>query len=478
MSDLRLSGLSSGLDTSAVIEQLMSIERRPINLMAQNQAKAQKVLDRYRLLNTRLAALQTSAKALQGTSSNFAMSPFATRTATSSDATKLSATADGNAPTGTYSVTVNALAREQKTGGGAFGGTVSGQLTVTDSQGTATNVAITAGMTAADVALAVNGANGGMSATVIDNKLVLTGKQTGETYTLSDDVGGNLVTDLGLNLPHIQAAQSADVTIDGVNVISKSNTITTALAGVSLNLNATGATTLTIAQNNSAATDKVKDLVAKYNDIIKQIKEDTKYDAATKTSGVLQGNSFVNSLQTQLNRMFTEIVDPTAGAAYRNANDLGLTTQRDGSIALDEAKLNTALTNNAAAVFKVFGFEDNATHTSGTQTIKEINVGSGTTVGDGVATRLAGFVDSLIASASAYNEPGVNGLPGQGGLLARITSQQTTITSFDTRMDAYEKRLELRERSLRTQFLAMEKAVSLMKNQGNYLSSQLAGMQQ
>jgi flagellar hook-associated protein 2 len=45
-------------------------------------------------------------------------------------------------------------------------------------------------------------------------------------------------------------------------------------------------------------------------------------------------------------------------------------------------------------------------------------------------------------------------------------------------MDAYEKRLELRERSLRTQFLAMEKAVSLMKNQGNYLSSQLAGMQQ
>lgn len=477
MSDLRLSGLSSGLDTSAVIEQLMSIERRPINLMAQNQAKAQKVLDRYRMLNTKLAALQTSAKALQGMSGNFAMSPFAARTATSSDTTKLSATADGNAPTGTYSVTVNALAREQKTGGGAFTGAVSGQLTITDSTGTAKNVAITAGMTALDVASAVNATDNGMTATVIDGKLVLTGKQTGETYTLSDDVGGTLVTDLGLD-PTVQTAQQASVTVDGVTVMAKSNTITTALSGVSLNLTAVGSTTLTVAQNNASATDKIKDMVAKYNEIIKQIKEDTKYDAATKTSGPLQGNSFVTGLQSQLNRMFTEIVDPNAGAVYRNANDLGLTTQRDGTIALDETKLNTALNNNAAAVFKVFGFEDNATHTSGSLTVKEINVGSGTTVGDGIATRLAGFVDSLIASASAYNEPGVNGQPSQGGLLARITSQQTTITGFDTRMDAYEKRLELRERSLRTQFLAMEKAVSLMKNQGNYLAGQLAGMQQ
>jgi flagellar hook-associated protein 2 len=477
MSDLRLSGLSSGLDTSAVIEQLMAIERRPINLMAQNQAKAQKVLDRYRLLNTKLAALQTSAKALQGTSSNFAMSPFSARTATASDTTKLSATADGNAPTGTYSVTVNALAREQKTGGGAFTGAVSGQLTLTDSTGTAKNVAITAGMTALDVASAVNATDNGMTATVIDGKLVLTGKQIGETYTLSDDVGGSLVTDLGLD-PTVQTAQQGSVTVDGVTVTAKSNAITTALSGVTLNLTAVGTTTLTVSQNNAAATDKIKDMVAKYNEIIKQIKEDTKYDAATKTSGPLQGNSFVTGLQSQLNRMFTEIVDPTAGAVYRNANDLGLTTQRDGTIALDETKLNTALNNNAAAVFKVFGFEDNATHTSGSLTVKEINVGSGTTVGDGIATRLAGFVDSLIASASAYNEPGVNGQPSQGGLLARITSQQTTITGFDTRMDAYEKRLELRERSLRTQFLAMEKAVSLMKNQGNYLSSQLAGMQQ
>lgn len=477
MSDLRLSGLSSGLDTSAVIEQLMSIERRPINLMAQNQAKAQKVLDRYRLLNTKLAALQTSAKSLQGMSGNFAMSPFAARTATSGDATKLSATADGNAPTGTYSVTVNALAREQKTGGGAFGGAVSGQLTITDSTGTAKNLAVTAGMTAQDIASAVNGGDMGMNATVIDGKLVLTGKQTGETYTLSDDVGGSLVTDLGLD-PTVQTAQQASVTVDGVTVTAKSNAITTALSGVSLNLSAVGSTTLTISQNNTAATDKIKDLVAKYNEIIKQIKEDTKYDAATKTSGVLQGNSFVTSLQSQLNRMFTEIVDPNASALYRNANDLGITTQRDGTIAIDETKLNTAINTDAAAVFKVFGYEDNATHTSGSLTVKEINVGSGSTVGDGIATRLAGFVDSLIASASAYNEPGVNGQPSQGGLLARITSQQSTITGFDTRMDAYEKRLELRERSLRTQFLAMEKAVSLMKNQGNYLSSQLAGMQQ
>ena len=376
---------------------------------------------------------------------------------------------------GSYNVTVDALAREQKTGGGAFTGGVSGSLTITDSAGTAFNVAVTAGMTVDEVASAINGANGGMSATVLSGKLVLTGKQTGETFTLSDDTGGTLKTALGLDAD-IQTAQSASITVDGITATSKTNTFTQAISGVSLTVAATGTASITIGQDNSAATGKIKDLVAKYNDIIKQIKDDTKYDATTKKSGPLIGDSFVQGLQTQLNRMFTEVVDPTS--TFRTASDLGITTQRDGTIAVDDTKLNAALASDPAAVFKLFGHEDGKTHTTGATTVHETNFGSFSgTVGDGIATRLAGYVDAMIATASKYNEPNAGGSGiTPGGLLARITARQDEIAGFDKRVEAYENRLELRERSLRNQFLAMEKAITMMRNQGNYLSSQLGSL--
>jgi flagellar hook-associated protein 2 len=97
-------------------------------------------------------------------------------------------------------------------------------------------------------------------------------------------------------------------------------------------------------------------------------------------------------------------------------------------------------------------------------------------VGDGVATRLAGFVDSMIASASKFNQSG--GVSSPGGLFSRITSKQDSMASFDKRIEAYENRLELRERGMRTRFLAMETAISKMKNQGNYFASQLSGLSQ
>jgi flagellar hook-associated protein 2 len=458
--------MASGLDTGAIIESLMQIERRPIALIQQNKAKAQQVLDRYRALNTKLAALQTAAKNLQGAGGNFALSPFAAKTATTSDATKLKATADGNATVASYNVVVNALAREQKTGGGAFLGNASGQLTITDSTGTAFNVAVTAGQTAEEVAGAINSANGGMSASVISGTLVLTGKQSGEVYTLSDDTAGALKTSLGLDA-NLQTAQQASITVDGVAATSKSNTFTSAISGVSLTVSAEGAATLTVGQDNTAATDKIKDLVNKYNDIIKQIKEDTKYDATTKRSGPLIGDSFVSSLQGQLNRMLSEVVDPSG--PYKTASDLGISTQRDGLVTIDDTKLSAALANNPSAVFKLFGHEDANT--------TQNNLGSYSgTVGDGIATRLAGFVDSMIASASKFNQSG--GVTSPGGLFSRINAKQDSMATFDKRIESYENRLELRERGMRTRFLAMETVISKLKNQGNYFASQMSGLSQ
>lgn len=475
---LALSGLSSGLDTQAVISQLMSIEKRPVQLMQQNQAKAQTVLDHLRTLNTKMSALQSAAKSLFSASGAFSLTPFAAKTATSSDSTKFTATADSTATPGSYNVNVTQLAAAQKSGGGAFTAlSTSGTLTITEaSTGNTTNVALTAGMDVNQVAGAINGANGSMNATVVNGALVVTAKNTGESYTFSDNVSGALVSDTGIN-PTLQAAASANLTVDGIAVTSKTNAVTNGPTGVTLNLTGIGSATLTVAQDTNAAASKIKDLVAKYNDIVNQIKDDTKYDPNTKTSGVLIGDSFVNSLQSQLNQMFTEVVDPTS--PYPNASSVGISVQRDGTLAVDDTKLNAALTADPQAVAKLFGNEDGVTTTDAYgQTVKQNTLGSTTagTVGDGIANRLSAFVDSMVSAYSQYNPSSSAGSRYSGGLLDRINSQQNIITDFSKRIDGYNNRLSLREQSLKNQFTAMETAISMLKSQQSHLQGALGGM--
>ncbi|MFP5501872.1 MAG: flagellar filament capping protein FliD, partial [Candidatus Sericytochromatia bacterium] len=95
---------------------------------------------------------------------------------------------------------------------------------------------------------------------------------------------------------------------------------------------------------------------------------------------------------------------------------------------------------------------------------------------DGLAKRLDGFVDSLIKSNSKYNYTSTSGARYEGGMLARINGGESNVSRYDDRIEAYERRLELRERTIRNQFLAMEKVVASLRNQGNYLSGQFAQM--
>ena len=199
MSSFSMPGLATGLDTSSIIQQLMSIERRPVALMQAKQKVQSGALDRLRLLNTKFLALETAAKAVMGASTS-ATSPFGAKTASSSNNAFFTATASSTATPGTYSVEVLSLAKAQKAGGDVFTApTANGTLTIDNGVKTA-NVAITAGMTVTDVAAAINAdSNSGLAASVVDNRLVLLGKATGvaENYTISGSYG-TLVSELGL----------------------------------------------------------------------------------------------------------------------------------------------------------------------------------------------------------------------------------------------------------------------------------------
>jgi flagellar capping protein FliD len=357
-----------------------------------------------------------------------------------------------------------------------------------DADGTYKDIAIAAGASATDVASAINAAGSGMTASVTGGKLTLTAGQAGESFTIADAGGGNaFAASLGIDSASktTQTAQLASITIDGgAAITSNTNTFVNPLTGVTINALALGATTLDVqagavvtAQDvaeKKATLDGIRDLVNQFNDVLGFMKQQASYDAGTKKSGALLGDPLTADLRGGLTRMFTEVVDDSG--TFRTAFSAGLELQRDGTIKLDEAKLQKALETDASALKTLFTQEDGlAPADVNGFAVKTNAFGSAGVVGDGLANRLNGFIDSMISSASAYSGTDANGIRAQGGLLRRISANEALIDDIDKRIEAYKVRLEKREETLLAKFNAMEKVVAMMRNQGSYLSSQLYG---
>lgn len=473
MDSMRLSGLATGLDTSSIIEQLMGLERRPIRLMETNQAKVQNRLDLFRQLNTKLSALERAADSLMGTS--LSLSSFSGTKAVSGNSALFTASSDTGAAAGTFNIEVMNLASAQKNGYGNYTAGTTGTLTIQEGANPAITVNITAG-TIEGVVAEINGANAGMSAAVFDDglgnanskKIVLTGAKTGVTYT----VGGTAAVGIGVDTVQSAAVQ-AQVEIDGNLVTSNSNTITSALSGVTLNLVAAGTSTLTVSKDQSGAVAKVKDFIDKYNDVVDFLEKNSSYDDKTKRAGAFLGDSMTSGIRMQLSRLATDLVNPVAPATDPNgyssyATNVGIELTREGTLKLDETKLTAALAASPNLVYDLFSKEEGS---AGVGSAKRVVVGAGATAGDGIAVRISGYVQSLIKTGGDYLAAGQD-----GSLLGAIKGMEKTIDGFDDRIEAYERRLELRERSLRAQFTAMERSVSMLRSQGSYMTNQLGGM--
>ncbi|MEA4883636.1 MAG: flagellar filament capping protein FliD [Clostridia bacterium] len=105
---MRISGLSTGYDTTAVIDQLMAIERRPVLQMQQKQNKIKSRADAWRDIATRLSALKTRATSLKSAATINAKS------ASTSSASVVAATASAGAANGVHKVWVDRMATSTK----------------------------------------------------------------------------------------------------------------------------------------------------------------------------------------------------------------------------------------------------------------------------------------------------------------------------------------------------------------------------
>ncbi len=370
MASITSAGLGSGLDVNGIIQQLVAVESQPLTVLAQKESVYQAKLSAYGSLKGAVASFQGAVRSLSS------LSKFQVIKATSADSTIYTASATANAVPGSYAVEVTALAQAHKLVSKGF-------ASVTDQLGTGT-LSITKGGVATAVTIAatdnslsgirdaINAAKAGVTATIINDgsatnpyKLIVTASDTGAAnaikVTVSGDSVGTNVDDDGLsqlaydpagtlgngkNLTQTAAAQNATLKVDGVDISKTTNTVTDVIQGVTLNLVKTGAATaLTVVRDTASVRTSVEAFVKAYNDINKTVKDLTGYNATTKQGAILQGDASALSLVSQIRRTLNAPVTALSGS-YTLLSQIGVAFQSDGTLALDGAKLQTAIDSN------------------------------------------------------------------------------------------------------------------------------------
>lgn len=385
-------GIGSNLDVDGIVSQLMAVEKQPLALLQKREADYQAKLSAYGSLKGSLSAFQT---AMQGLADG---SKFQAATASAADSSVLAASANGKAVPGSYSVEVQQLAQQQKirSDGFASTSTVIGSGTLTIQYGAydsgsntftlnnakpAQTVTIDpANNTLSGVRDAINAANIGVSATIINdgasNRLVMTSKDTGASSSIkisvADDDGNDLdasglsrlafdptaAAGTGRNMAEVQPGQDAKLKIDGIDISKPSNTITDAIEGVTLNLlksNTGSPTTLTVGRDVAGVKASVEAFVKAYNNVSQTLAGLSAYNAATKTGAALQGDSTTLSIQSRIRATLSATVGAAAaGGGLSSLSDIGVAFQKDGTLALDSTKLQAALDNNFNGIAGLF----------------------------------------------------------------------------------------------------------------------------
>ncbi len=385
-------GVGSGLDVNGIITSLMNFEARPLLLLDQKEAAFQAELSGYGSLKASISAFQTAVSGLSD------ISKYINLTASTSDATVFTASADATANVGSYSVEVSALASNQKlttddnkqadtsssigtgtltfdfgtiSGGTLSAGKYSGATFTSNGAGVKTVTIDSTNDSLSGIRDAINSANIGVTATIINNGdpstpyiLSLTSENIGLKNSIKISVSGDAALDTLLandpagtqNLDETVTASDSAFLVDGVSITKSSNTVTDVVEGVTLNLlktNIADAKILSVSRDTSTVTGSVGSFVAAYNAVKAAIDELTVYDPVTKINGLLQGDPSTISIETRINRVMTSSVTALSGS-LTTLSDVGVSFKADGTLSLDSTQLQTAIDDNYNDIAGIF----------------------------------------------------------------------------------------------------------------------------
>lgn len=367
MASLSSPGIGSGLDVSGLVSKLVTAAKTP----QQNQidSRRSEVKSELSGLGTLKSALASLRDALAGLGDGSSFNKFL---ATASSTDRFNASADSSAAAGTYSISVEQLAVAEKASSGAFVSDATlgaGSLTI-NVGGKSLTLAVGSGTnTLAQLAGSINRSsqNPGVTASVVraadGDHLVLTSSKTGaqNAFTVS---GSGSVAGLAYDpangvtgLSTVTSAIDAKLSVDGFEITSASNAVQGAIQGVTLNLTAVSGSkppdTLTIKADTDSIKNALQAFVTSYNKFVSATKSLTSYDSASGKTGALLGDSTMLGITNRIAQTFAA-KGGADGDAVRSLADIGLRFELDGTLSVNNDRLNAALTATPGQVRNLF----------------------------------------------------------------------------------------------------------------------------
>jgi flagellar hook-associated protein 2 len=473
MATISSAGIGSGLDVNSIITQLVAIERQPVTALQTKATKIQTQISEFGKQKSALAALRDAASKL--TSSDF----WGQTTGASSNASAVSVTTTTGAVAGNYAVEVTALAASQSLATGVFAASTTppgagtlhielgtwgaGQTSFTPKTGaTAVDITVEATDTLAQVRDKINSANAGVTAMVLTDasgsRLMMRSTATGAENAFrtsvvdGDGTNGNATglsalaydpSTVGATvMTRTQTAANAAATLNGLPISSASNTLTNIVDGVTLKLGGVtgGPVDVSVVQDNETLKKQLQTFADAYNAVQTLITTQTKYDAATKTGGPLQGDGAAVGLQRQLRNLAG--ASSGASSTFARLADVGLGTDATGQMTLTASKLDNALAN-PTEIKKLFANTD-------------LLVASN----NGLGRQIRVLADSFLSV--------------DGSLSSRAEGLRQRLDSNKSQQEKLTDRIAQTEKRLRAQYTALDTQMATLSGLSSYVTQQIA----
>ncbi len=467
-------GVGSGLDVEGIISKLTALEKQPLTTLQTQAATIQTRISTVAQIKSQVAALSTSAKTLAQASS------WTGKTLSSSNETAVKGSVTSSASPTSFDVEVQQLAKAQSTASSAVAvdtaigtGTLTIDLgtwnysgTPSFTKGAAASVSVTIGSgedTLTKIAAKINSANAGVTATVLRDasgeRLLMRSNSTGEAqgFRIQVDEGGVPADNLdntglsrlafdpangnfGMAANSYQKALNTQATINGIAVTSANSTLADAVPGVTLEFGAvtTSPVTVKVAADTTTIKKNIQDFMAAYNSLSKTLTDATKYDEASKTAGVMQGDSVVVGLQNALRGL---LGSSSTGSTFSRLAEVGLEVKRGGLMTLTGSKLDTAL-KDIDNLQKLFTVDNTGT------------------ASDGFGLKIQSFADGLLATG--------------GTVTNKSEALQTALKSNSKEQAKVTQRAALMEKRLRAQYSALDGQMAGLTSLSSYVSQQVA----
>ncbi|WP_150547139.1 flagellar filament capping protein FliD [Citrobacter amalonaticus] len=459
-------GVGSNLPLDTLLTNLTTAEKGRLKPITQQQSSFTARLTAFGTLKSSLEKFQTANTALNDATL------FKSTTAVS-NSTDLTVSTTAGAAAGIYKINVTQLAQAQSirttstvTDSKAAQGNDNAQRTLIikqDGKEKPLEIKLTKDQTSLEgMRDAINNANGGVTASIVkvkdnDYQLVLTSSNTGLANQMSVSVSGdeklnqfisfNNPNSPNSNVEQIVEAKDAELTVNGINIVRSSNTVTDAPQDLTLNLTKeVKDVTVTVSNSNDKSTTAIKAWVDAYNSLVDTIGSLTKYtsvDAGAEeqdaSNGALLGDSTVRTIQTGIRGQFSSSAND---GKFQTLSQMGITQDgTTGKLKIDDEKLKKALTDNSVDV-------------------QQLLVGDGKETG--ITTKVASLVKGYLADDGIIDsaQDSIN------ATLKKLTKQYLSVSaSIDDTIARY-----------KAQFTQLDTMMSKLNNTSSYLNQQFTAM--